>query len=36
MPENNNLSDKESDREISDFLSSKDSCDEWIPSKLLN
>ena len=28
MPENNNLCDKESDREVSDFLSSEDSCDE--------
>ena len=29
VPENNNSSDKESDKEVSDFLSSEDSCDEW-------
>ena len=28
VPENNNSSDKESDREVPDFLSSEDSCDE--------
>ena len=31
MPENNDSSDKESDREVSGFLSNKDSCDEWLP-----
>ena len=31
VPENNNLSDKESETGVSDFLSSKDSCDEWLP-----
>ena len=31
MPENNNSSDKESDREVFDFLSGEDSCDEWLP-----
>ena len=30
-PENNNSSDNESDWEVSDFLSSEDSCDEWLP-----
>ena len=29
--ENNNSSYKGSDREVSDFLSSEDSCDEWLP-----
>ena len=28
---NNNSSDKGSNREVSDFLSSEDSCDEWLP-----
>ena len=27
VPENNNSSDKESDKEVSDFLSSENSCD---------
>ena len=31
VPENNSSSDKESNREVSDFLSSEDSCDEWLP-----
>ena len=31
VPENNNSSDKESNKEVSDFLSSEDSCDEWLP-----
>ena len=34
MPENNNSSNKESDREVFDFLSSEDSCDEWLPNIL--
>ena len=29
--ENNNSSDQESGREVSDFLSSEDFCDEWLP-----
>ena len=29
--ENSNSSDKEGDREVSDFLSSEDYCDEWLP-----
>ena len=28
-PKNNNSSDNESDCEVSDFVSSEDSCDEW-------
>ena len=31
VPEKNNSSDNESDWEVSDFLSSKDSCDECLP-----
>ena len=31
VTENNNSSDKESDVEVSKFLLSKDSCDEWLP-----
>ena len=31
VSENNNSSDKESKRKVSDFLSSEDSCDEWLP-----
>ena len=31
VPENNNSSVKESDKEVSDFLSGEDSCDEWRP-----
>ena len=31
VPEYNNSSNKESDREVFDFLSSEDSCDEWLP-----
>ena len=31
VPENNNSSDNESDCEISDFLSSEHSRDEWLP-----
>ena len=31
VPENNNSSNKESNKEVSDFLSSEDSCDEWLP-----
>ena len=31
VPENNNSSDKESDRKVYDFLSSENSCDEWLP-----
>ena len=34
--ENNSSSDKESDREVSNILSSEDSCDEWLPSMKLN
>ena len=29
--QNSNSNDKESDREVSDFLSNEDSCDEWLP-----
>ena len=29
--ENNNSSNKESKREVSDFFSSEHSCDEWLP-----
>ena len=36
MTENNNSSNKESDIDVSDFLFSKDSCDEWVPIKLWN
>ena len=36
VSQNNNLTDKESDREVSDFLPSKDSCDQWLPYKLRN
>ena len=28
--QNNNSNDKESDREVSEFLSNEDSCDEWL------
>ena len=31
VPENSNSSNKEGDREVSDFLSSEDYCDEWLP-----
>ena len=31
VPENNNSSDKESESEVSDFLSNKNSCDSWLP-----
>ena len=31
VPEKNNSSENESDWEVSDFLSSEDSCDEWLP-----
>ena len=31
VPESNNSSDKESNKEVSDFLSSEDSYDEWLP-----
>ena len=30
-PENNKLSDNEKDCEVSDFLSSEDTCNEWLP-----
>ena len=32
--EDNNSSDNESDWNVSDFLSSEDSCDDWSPLKL--
>ena len=31
VPEKKNSSDNESDWEVSDILSSEDSCDEWLP-----
>ena len=31
VTESNNSSDKGSDREVSDFVSSEDSCSEWLP-----
>ena len=31
VTENNNSSDKESDMDVSGFLFSKDSCEEWLP-----
>ena len=31
VPQKNNSSENESDWEVSDFLSSEDSCDEWLP-----
>ena len=31
VPEKNNSSENESDWKVSDFLSSEDSCDEWLP-----
>ena len=31
VTESNNSSDKGSDREVSDFVSSEDSCNEWAP-----
>ena len=31
VPENNNSSDKKNKKKVSDFLSSEDSCDEWLP-----
>ena len=36
MPENNNSSNKKSDKEVSDFPSSEDSSDEWLSEKLRN
>ena len=35
-PENNDSCDHESDWKVSDFLSSEDSCDQRLPSKLRN
>ena len=31
VPENNNSSDKESNKEIFDFVSGEDICDDWLP-----
>ena len=31
VTESNNSSDKGSDRQVSDFVSSEDSCSEWLP-----
>ena len=33
LPENNNSSDKESDKDVSDFISGEDSCDECFIQK---